>query len=66
MPRDLKDPDGCRFSSLRCIWHPASFDRRVEWFNGVFLQGHGSVGDRCDEVMMPQAFVRIGVKESRR
>jgi hypothetical protein len=20
MPRDLKDPDGCRFSSLRYIW----------------------------------------------
>lgn len=48
MPRDLNDPDGCRFSSLRWIWQPACLERVGEWMSGVWRQGVGRSGSGCD------------------
>lgn len=47
MPRDLNDPDGCRFSSLRWIWQPACLERVGEWMSGVWRQGVGRSDSGC-------------------
>lgn len=47
MPRDLKEPEGWRFSSLRKMRHPAALDRAADSINGVETHGLGkSGGDR--------------------
>ena len=42
MPRDLKEPDGCRFSSLRKMRQPAALERAEDSTRGVEIQGLGS------------------------
>ena len=45
MPRDLKEPAGCRFSSLRKMRQPAALERAADSTRGVRIQGVGiSVG----------------------
>ncbi len=43
--RDLKEPDGWTFSSLRKMLHPATRDRGAEWMRGVSTQGLGGSGE---------------------
>ena len=49
MPRDLKEPEGCRFSSLRYIWQLACLESVAEWIRGVSRHGRGRAGvwDGC-------------------
>lgn len=39
MPRDLKEPDGCKFSSLSHTLHPACLDKAADLTSGVLIQG---------------------------
>lgn len=41
IPRDLNEPEGWRFSSLRYMLHPAERERGREWMRGVSIQGLG-------------------------
>lgn len=41
IPRDLKEPEGWRFSSLRWISQPADLESVGEWIRGVRRQGLG-------------------------
>ena len=41
IPRDLKEPDGCRFSSLRKMRQPAALERAEDSTRGVAIQGLG-------------------------
>ena len=43
-PRDLKDPPGWRFSSLRKMRLPAEAERVGDSIRGVRIQGVGRVG----------------------
>jgi len=42
MPRDLKEPAGWRFSSLRNMRQPAAMERAEDSIRGVEIQGLGS------------------------
>lgn len=39
MPRDLKEPEGCKFSSLSQTLHPAILDKAADRTKGVLIHG---------------------------
>ncbi len=44
-PRDLKEPDGWRFSSLRKMRQPAALERAEDSMRGVEIHGVGRSGE---------------------
>lgn len=44
--RDLKEPEGWQFSSLRKMLHPAARERGGENMRGVSTQGLGGSGEK--------------------
>lgn len=45
MPRDLKEPDGWRFSSFRKMRQEAALERAEDSMSGVVIQGLGRGSD---------------------
>ena len=53
MPRDLKEPAGCRFSSLRKMRLPAALERAADSTRGVSIHGVGrSVGAGWEPIVV--------------
>jgi len=42
--RDLNEPEGWRFSSLRKMLHPADWESGIERMSGVSIHGLGGSG----------------------
>ena len=52
MPRDLKEPDGWRSSSLRKMRHLAERERTVDSTSGVSIQVCFVVSGACEPMVM--------------